>query len=80
VFRQHCGPIVTMADWTCEARSTESIPSRPIRSRTALARDRSLAPPATQAYSAREPGAGAGLNGAPPTETGPKGPGNRDGF
>ena len=40
----------------------------------------SAPPPATLVYSARDPGAGAGLNGAPPTETGPIGLGNREGF
>jgi len=68
------------AGWACEATSIETIPSRPIRSRTASARDQILAPPATQAYSARDPGAGAGLNGAPPTETGPIGLGIGEGF
>jgi hypothetical protein len=34
----------------------------------------------TTIYPAPDPNAGAGLNGAPPTETGPKGSGGRDVF
>src|SRR5882724_9269199 len=43
------------------SRSIETIPGPPIRSRTAAARDRNLAPRAPPAYSARDPGVGAGL-------------------
>jgi hypothetical protein len=106
VFRQHCGPIVTIASrmprrprpvvalvigrgGLVSSRFRPAGPVRPeAQSRFPAGQfvpERHCAipkraPPATQAYSARDPGAGAGLNGAPPTETSPTGRGNREGF